>query len=77
MSDELIEINYDDVLHHTADAVQLLIERGDHGGPSTERWVPKSVIQDYTGDLLDDQDTYTGPGSIQVPRWFAEKEGFV
>jgi adenosyl cobinamide kinase/adenosyl cobinamide phosphate guanylyltransferase len=59
-----VTLNVEMVLRETDKALLVLVD-------TLEVWVPKSIIDD-------DSECYSqksGPGSLIVPEWFAEREG--
>ena len=65
MSDDYVDVYFDDVIAKTVKAVLIEID-GD------EQWVPRSTL-----DNDDDLDVHGGPGTLYVAEWFAIKEGLV
>jgi len=59
---ETVWINYDEILQDTGEGGATLFQMDDE-----EVWVPNSLITDF------DEDVY----SVEIPVWFAEKEGLV
>lgn len=63
--DELYRLEDVDVIKVTEKAVLVLYE-------GEERWIPKSIITDPDPDDLEEGDERE---EIEVPMWFAKKEG--
>lgn len=66
---EPVVVEFDDVLQETKLAWLFDSTAGDDQG---KLWVPKSVIQCSVPEKLEKR---CGAGQIDVPAWFAEKEG--
>jgi hypothetical protein len=61
--DELFELNYDECLARTEEAVLLLIDDDD-------LWVPRSVLW-----VEEHPEPGCGPGAVNIEEWWAVQRG--
>jgi len=62
---ETVELDVDEVVAETDLAFLVRAEDGE------EYWIPKKLIQ--SGDVSERGDS----GTLEIPEWFAEREGIV